>query len=47
MKFCRDIIHSGILFDLSLAMDCNELRTDSVKHLIDAIGQLYLGVPPL
>lgn len=45
LKFCKDIVHSKIIFDLSLEYDCSSSKTDAVKELIDAVKTLYIGIP--
>jgi len=34
-----------VLFDSAIALDCCPERYDSVKEVIDAMRQLYIGIP--
>jgi hypothetical protein len=40
------MITSNLLFDYTLLYDCRPKKMDAVKDLINAISQLYIGVPP-
>jgi hypothetical protein len=45
LKFIRDLINNRVLFDAAIALDCSPDRYDSVKEVIDAMRQLYIGIP--
>ena len=34
-----------MIFDAAMALDCDPNRSDAVKELIDAVRQVYIGVP--
>jgi hypothetical protein len=45
LKFIKDMINNRLLFDSAIALDCSPDRYDSVKEVIDAMRQLYIGIP--
>ena len=34
-----------MIFDAAMALDCNAEKNDAVKELVDAVRQVYIGVP--
>lgn len=38
------MINNRILFDATMALDCSPDHHDSVKDIIDAVRQVYIGI---
>ena len=45
LKFIRDIINNRILFDAAIALDCSPEHYDAVREVVDALRQVYVGIP--
>lgn len=45
LKFIKEMINNRLIFDLALVLDCCQDRYDAVRDLMDALRQVYVGVP--
>ena len=45
IKLVKDMIGSRMLFDGAMAIDCCPDKSDAVRDMIDALRQVYIGIP--
>ena len=45
IRFVKEMIGSRMLFDSAMELDCCPQRSDGVRDIIDALRQVYIGIP--